>query len=104
MVCLLCRKATLFLSWCMFLIYISLHHEQDIGLASLLLSQTKCIDLVGDSNTKCTHLGGGHPMVWLWDYQCFKLMLCSPLVIRSGVVLHSKRMPFHSQCDISSLK
>jgi hypothetical protein len=44
-------------------IYISLHHEQAIGLASLLLSQTMCIHLVGDSNTKCTHLGGAHPMV-----------------------------------------
>jgi hypothetical protein len=47
--------------------YISLHHEQAIGLASLLLSQTMCIHLIGDSNTKCTHLGGAHPMVWLWD-------------------------------------
>jgi len=28
-----------------------------------LLSITMCIYLLGDSNTKCTHLGGVHPMV-----------------------------------------
>jgi hypothetical protein len=47
-------------------IYISLHHEQAIGLASLLLSYN-VHNFVGDSNTKCTHLGGAHHMVWLWD-------------------------------------
>jgi hypothetical protein len=61
-----------------------------------------CIHLVGDSNTKFTHLGGAHPMVWLWDKHCLKLILCSPLVMRFGVVLHSKRMLFHSQSDLTS--
>jgi hypothetical protein len=60
--------------------------------------------LVGDSNTKCTHLGGADPMVWLWDYNCSKLFLCSPLATRSGAVFHSKRMLVHSQCDLTSLK
>jgi hypothetical protein len=49
-----------------------------------------CILLVGDSNTKLTHLGGANPMVWLWDYHCFKFILCSPLVTRSGVVLRTR--------------
>jgi hypothetical protein len=63
-----------------------------------------CIHLVGDSNTKCTHLGGVHTMVWLWDKHCFKLILCSPLAMCFGAVLHSKRIIFHSQCDLTSLK
>jgi hypothetical protein len=30
----------------------------------LSLSKTICIHLIGDSNTKCTYLGGVHPMVY----------------------------------------
>jgi hypothetical protein len=35
---------------------------------------------------------------------CFKLILCSLLVTRSGAVLHSKRMLFYSQCDLTTPK
>ena len=37
----------------------------------LLLSKTLCILLLGDSNTKCTHLGGVHPMACDFETNMF---------------------------------
>ena len=40
-----------------------------------------CILLVGDSNTKCTYLGGVHPMVCDFETNMFfKLIFCSLIV------------------------
>ena len=36
-----------------------------------LLSKTLCIHLLGDSNTKCTYLGGVHPMVCDFETNMF---------------------------------
>ena len=36
-----------------------------------LLSKTLCIQLLGDSNTKCIHLGGDHPMVCDFETNMF---------------------------------
>ena len=43
-----------------------------------LLSITMCIHLISDSNTKCTHLGGVHPMVCDFEINIFSsLSFCS---------------------------
>ena len=37
----------------------------------LIVSKSMCIHLLGDSNTKCAHLGGVHPMVCDFETNMF---------------------------------
>ena len=46
-----------------------------------IVSKSMCIHLLSDSNTKCTHLGGVHPMVCDFETNMFlKLIFCSLIV------------------------
>ena len=36
-----------------------------------IVSKSMCIHLLGDSNTKCTHLGGVHPMACDFETNMF---------------------------------
>ena len=38
------------------------YHEHKYRVNFPIVSKSMCKNLLGDSNTKCTHLGGVHPM------------------------------------------
>ena len=56
-------------SWAMYFIFCTMNTSYRVNFP--LLSKTMCIHLVGDSNTKCTHLGGVHPMVCDFETNMF---------------------------------
>ena len=48
-----------------------MYHESKLQVNFPFFSKTMCIHLLGDSNTKCTHLGGVHPMVCDFETNMF---------------------------------
>jgi len=48
------------------------YHEHKLwGKLPIVVKKTLCILLLGDSNTKCTHLGGVHPMACDFETNIF---------------------------------
>ena len=40
----------------------------------LIVSKSMCIHFLGDSNTKCTHLGGVHPIICDFETNIFSTL------------------------------
>ena len=60
-----------------------------------IVSKSMCIHLLGDSNTKCTHLGGVHPMICDFETNLFASL--------SFVVSHGVENVIHDQYEQTTL-
>ena len=59
-----------------------MYHEYKLQGKLLIVVKNKCIHLITDSNTRCTHLGGVHPMVC--DFETNKFASLSFVVSRQS--------------------